>query len=48
MGTMVSIRVPDVDSATPERAAELDAAVARANADFESLNERFSLYREDS
>ena len=29
MGTMVSIRVPDADTASPERVTALDAAVAR-------------------
>ena len=48
MGTVVSVRVPDNETTTSERARELDAAIAAATAEFESLNKRFSLYREDS
>ena len=48
MGTVVSIRVPDADTASPERVSALNVSVARANEEFEALNERFSLYREDS
>lgn len=48
MGTVVSIRVPDSDSATAERARALKSAIAAAEAAFTALDERFSLYREES
>ncbi len=48
MGTVVSVRVPDNETASSERARELDAAIAATTQEFEALNARFSLYREDS
>lgn len=48
MGTVVSVRVPDSDSNTPERESELEHAVAAGKAAFDNLDSRFSLYRESS
>jgi thiamine biosynthesis lipoprotein len=48
MGTVVSVRVPDADSAGAERASGLEAAVEFGRLAFVALDERFSLYREDS
>lgn len=53
MGTVVSVRVPDLvdtfsEGATQVRAIQLDAAVATGEAAFAKLDARFSLYRDDS
>lgn len=48
MGTVVSIRVPDADSATAESTRALEGAITAAEAAFTALDERFSLYREES
>lgn len=48
MGTVISVRVPDADATTDARRSALELAVADAHAAFDRLNERFSLYREDS
>lgn len=48
MGTVVSVRVPDADSAHPERGAALESAISAGREAFHALDLRFSLYREDS
>lgn len=48
MGTVISVRVPDADAATDARRNALDRAVSDAQAAFDRLDERFSLYREES
>ena len=48
MGTVVSVRVPDADAATPERSTTLEAAIAQATQAFHELDLRFSLYRDES
>ena len=48
MGTVVSVRVPDADSSSIDRAQALEDAIAEATSKFMALDHRFSLYREDS
>jgi thiamine biosynthesis lipoprotein len=48
MGTVVSVRVPDADSSSSERASALEAAIEAGKSAFVALDKRFSLYREDS
>jgi thiamine biosynthesis lipoprotein len=48
MGTVVSVRVPDADSASPDRSMALESAIAAVTSAFHALDERFSLYREAS
>jgi thiamine biosynthesis lipoprotein len=48
MGTVVSVRVPDADSATAERESALTTAIEAGRQAFAALDERFSLYRESS